>query len=207
MNEILKDLVVFGASWCVNCGATKQFLDAQGQEYTYVDVDSAAGKSLAQEYSVRSLPWGQYQGRRVFTSPEACRRWLASESEQEMPPLETQGGFDPEAYESRAEMSKAHDVWIQKQEAKSVLHNKHREAVEEFNDREAAREGLPQQQQQPAESVNQARAILEGLRRAQPLQARRAEPVVNRYLIDELMVAGVDPFAQGIRPMMAGGVA
>lgn len=207
MNEILKDLIVFGASWCVNCGATKQFLDAQGQEYTYVDVDSAAGKALAQEYSVRSLPWGQYQGRRVFTSADACRRWLASASEQEMPPLETQGGFDPEAYASRAEMLRAHDVWIQAQEAKSVLHNQHREAVEEFNDREADREGLPQQGDRLNEPANPARDILEGLRRAQPRQMFRAPAQENRAIIDELMPLGVDIFARAVRPAMAGGVA
>ena len=76
MNEVLKDLVVFGATWCNQCKDVKAMLEGQGTEFTYLDVDSPAGKALAQDYAVRGLPQGFYNGERVFLNVPQARGWL-----------------------------------------------------------------------------------------------------------------------------------
>jgi glutaredoxin len=45
---------IFGAEWCGNCKTAKQFLDAQGVAYEYIDIDQFP--DVAQENTIRSLP-------------------------------------------------------------------------------------------------------------------------------------------------------
>ena len=45
---------IFGAEWCGNCKTAKQFLDAQGVPYEYIDIDKFP--ATAQENTIRSLP-------------------------------------------------------------------------------------------------------------------------------------------------------
>lgn len=45
---------IFGAEWCGNCKTAKQFLDAQGVAYEYIDIDQFP--AIAQENTIRSLP-------------------------------------------------------------------------------------------------------------------------------------------------------
>jgi len=51
-----KEVLVFSAVWCGNCGPWKEYLDSQGVEYTSVDVDSQEGMKLAQQHRVRGIP-------------------------------------------------------------------------------------------------------------------------------------------------------
>ena len=44
------DITVYGADWCSDCRRSKALLDAEGVDYTWVDVEhdeSAAAKALA----------------------------------------------------------------------------------------------------------------------------------------------------------------
>jgi glutaredoxin len=45
---------IFGAEWCGNCKTAKQFLDAQGVAYEYIDIDQFP--DVAQANTIRSLP-------------------------------------------------------------------------------------------------------------------------------------------------------
>lgn len=51
-----KEVLVFSASWCVNCVSWKKLLEEVGVEYKEVDVDSEEGMELAKEHQVRGLP-------------------------------------------------------------------------------------------------------------------------------------------------------
>lgn len=76
MQEEMKDLVVFGAEWCNSCKAVKKMLDAEGCEYTYMDVDHPAAKALAKEGDVRGLPSAFWKGNPAFSNVPGCRSWL-----------------------------------------------------------------------------------------------------------------------------------
>lgn len=45
---------IFGAEWCGNCKTAKQFLDAQGVDHEYIDIDKFP--DVAQAHTIRSLP-------------------------------------------------------------------------------------------------------------------------------------------------------
>lgn len=51
-----KEIIVFSAAWCSQCGPWKKMLEEKGIEYTPIDVDSEDGMVQAQEYQVRALP-------------------------------------------------------------------------------------------------------------------------------------------------------
>ena len=50
----MKELLVFGSSWCSSCQNLKKMLQSNGISYTEIDID--VNPEMAQEYSVRSLP-------------------------------------------------------------------------------------------------------------------------------------------------------
>ena len=50
----MKELLVFGSSWCSSCQNLKKMLQSNGISYTEIDID--VNPEMAQEYGVRSLP-------------------------------------------------------------------------------------------------------------------------------------------------------
>lgn len=52
----MKEVLVFSAEWCSNCGPWKEMLDKKGIEYVGIDADSEEGMAKAQQYQVRALP-------------------------------------------------------------------------------------------------------------------------------------------------------
>ena len=76
MEDILKDVVVFGAAWCATCKVVKKMLEDQGTEFTYIDVDTGAGAALAKDWSVRGLPQGYHNGQLVFGTVTQARNFL-----------------------------------------------------------------------------------------------------------------------------------
>lgn len=77
MQEAMSGLTVFGAEWCNSCKTVKKMLDAEGVNYTYLDVDSPAAVALAKVGDVRGLPHAVHNGIVAFTSIPGCRNWLA----------------------------------------------------------------------------------------------------------------------------------
>ena len=49
-------IVVYSASWCVNCARLKKYLDTVGIPFEVVDTDSDEGMELARANNVHSLP-------------------------------------------------------------------------------------------------------------------------------------------------------
>lgn len=49
-------MILFTASWCVQCRNVKQTLDGKSIAYETIDVDTPDGMELAAKYSIRSLP-------------------------------------------------------------------------------------------------------------------------------------------------------
>ena len=76
MEDILKDVVVFGAAWCATCKVVKKMLEDQGTEFTYIDVDTGAGAALAKDWSVRGLPQGYHNGQPAFGTVSQARNFL-----------------------------------------------------------------------------------------------------------------------------------
>jgi glutaredoxin len=50
------DSILMGAKWCPPCQRVKDFLDNNGIDYLYVDIDTEEGMALAQDWGVRSIP-------------------------------------------------------------------------------------------------------------------------------------------------------
>lgn len=94
MDDKLVDLTVFGASWCHNCKTVKQLLDDEGTAFAYIDVDSPAGKAMAQDFNVRGLPQAFYKGDRAFASVAQCKDWLRRNGSDKHPRPEMRG-YEP----------------------------------------------------------------------------------------------------------------
>jgi len=57
--------VLLGATWCGPCKQVKSFLDIQGIDYVYVDIDTEQGLELAKDWCVRSVPSMSVKGKIV----------------------------------------------------------------------------------------------------------------------------------------------
>lgn len=69
-------LTVFGAPWCKDCESLKKMLEEQAVNFTYVNIDSAAGKELTKEIHLRSIPAGYENGGNVFNGMNQARTWF-----------------------------------------------------------------------------------------------------------------------------------
>lgn len=69
-------LTVFGAPWCKDCESLKKMLEEQAVNFTYVNIDSAAGKELTKEIALRSIPAGYENGGNVFNGMNQARTWF-----------------------------------------------------------------------------------------------------------------------------------
>ena len=76
MNE---EIMLFGAAWCNDCKTAKKMLDEKGIAYTYIDVDTPAGRALAEDYQARGLPLGILNGYPIFNNSAGLKRYLANE--------------------------------------------------------------------------------------------------------------------------------
>ena len=76
MNE---EIMLFGAAWCNDCKTAKKMLDEKGLAYTYIDVDTPAGRALAEDYKARGLPLGILNGYPIFINSAGLKRYLANE--------------------------------------------------------------------------------------------------------------------------------
>lgn len=76
MNE---EIMLFGAAWCNDCKTAKKMLDEKGLAYTYIDVDTPAGRAMAEDYKARGLPLGILNGYPIFNNSAGLKRYLANE--------------------------------------------------------------------------------------------------------------------------------
>jgi len=82
------DVQVYTASWCRDCRAAKQFLEAHGIAYTEIDVDANPGASdeVIRHVGKRAIPqmvidgeWFQpYKPGRGLLLDELCKRFRIS---------------------------------------------------------------------------------------------------------------------------------
>ena len=94
MNE---EIMLFGAEWCNDCKTAKKMLEEKGLAYTYIDVDTPAGRAMAEDYKARGLPLGILNGYSIFSNSAGLKRYLdtveslkkraalAEREEQDMP--------------------------------------------------------------------------------------------------------------------------
>jgi mycoredoxin len=68
----MKNIIMYGASWCADCRKSKNFLDDNGIEYKFIDIDTvpgAADKVSEINHGLKSIPTIVFPDGRVLVEP------------------------------------------------------------------------------------------------------------------------------------------